>query len=558
MVLSNVDIDTWLKPGLPYSLNLKFHNVSVSTSTNSTIFLHLPYTHKSPSIFISPNFTTLSSTHTIRLSNHHSNTHTSIPSSTSASTNPSTSSQTPPLPPPPPPFRPRPSNLRPNPKQPERYTPSSFHTSSSDSEPTSFSIANRNPCWQAAMAAEYSALMRNGTWSFVLQVPGTNIVDCKWVYKIKKDQHGAVKRYKACLIAKGFHQQPGIDYNDTFSPVVKSTTIRVVLSLAITRGWSLRQLDVQNAFLHGDLTEIVYVSQPPGFVDPQKPDHVCLLHKSLYGLKQAPRAWFNRLSMALIALGFKGSKTDPSLFIYSAHRTLLYMLVYVDDIILTSNDPRAIDRVVHSLSTTFTIQDMGHLSYFLGIEIIPKVSSPLHTTANLAIGDSPLFDNPVKYRQIVGALQYVTLSRPDLAFAVNKVCQFMHSPTQNHRLTRMLICKRSQTQTGLGVRMTVDPLGNSFSILAIISFLGLLSNKRLYLGRLQNLSATYMSANPVFHARTKHVEVDFHFVREKVAQKKLNVQFISTTDQIADIFSKPLPSQRFLLLRSKLQVAPQP
>ncbi|KAD0157053.1 hypothetical protein E3N88_44702 [Mikania micrantha] len=575
-----------------------------------------------------------------------STTHTSIPSSTSASTNPSTSSQTPPPPPPPPP-RPRPSNLRPNPKQPERYTPSSFHTSSSsDSEPTSFTIANRNPRWQAAMAAEYSALMRNGTWSLVPRVPGTNIVDCKWVYKIKKDQHGTVTRYKARLVAKGFHQQPGIDYNDTFSPVVKSTTIRVVLSLAITRGWSLRQLDVQNAFLHGDLTETVYLSQPPGFVDPQKPDHVCLLHKSLYGLKQAPRAWFNRLSMALIALGFKGSKTDPSLFIYSAHRTLLYMLVYVDDIILTGNDPRAIDRVVHSLSTTFAIQDMGHLSYFLGIEIIPKgkdlvlsqkkyilgllrkaglseakpVSSPLHTTANLAIGDSPLFDNPVKYRQIVGALQYVTLSRPDLAFAVNKVCQFMHSPTQNHwsavkRILRYLQgtsdfglwlhhnsgshlqaytdaylqafsdadwagCPDDRRSTGgfaiyLGNNLiswaarkqkTVSRSSTESEYKALADTVAELTWLETLLRELcvpmntaptlwcDNLGATYMSANPVFHARTKHVEVDFHFVREKVAQKKLNVQFISTTDQIADIFTKPLPSQRFILLRSKLQV----
>lgn len=185
---------------------------------------------------------------------------------------------------------------------------------------------------------------------------------------------------------------------------------------------------------------------------------MCLLHNSLYGLKQALRAWFQRLSSALISLGFRGSKTDPSLFIYSDHGTIMYMLVYVDDIILTRNNNRAIDHIVYSLSKSFAVQDMGPLSYFLGIEVVHKASdiilsqrkyinellarenlshsksvpSPCTTSANLSLGDNALFDDPVKYRQMVGALQYVTLSRPDITFAVNKVCQFMHSPTTNH------------------------------------------------------------------------------------------------------------------------------
>lgn len=215
-----------------------------------------------------------------------------------------------------------------------------------------------------------------------------------------------------------------------FSPVVKSTTIRVVLSLAVTQKWPLRQLDVQNAFLHGHLTETVYLQKPPGFVDPAKPDHVCLLHKSLYGLKQAHRAWFHRLSTVLHSLGFHGSKTDPSLFIYSHGGTLLYMLVYVDDIILTGNNSQAIDKVVKCLNQSFAVKDMGSLSYFLGLEVTKKgtdivlsqrkyileilqrvglsdakpVSTPMATNANLAQDDSDVFDNPVKYRQVVGAL----------------------------------------------------------------------------------------------------------------------------------------------------------
>ena len=176
------------------------------------------------------------------------------------------------------------------------------------------------------MAEEYSALLRNNTWSLVPRVSNMNVVECKWVYKLKRDHTGAIVRYKAHLVAKGFYQQQGLDYHETFSQVVKSTTIRVVLSLAVTHNWPLRQLDVQNAFLHGNLTETVYLQQPPGFVDPTKPNHVCVLLKSLYGLKQAPRAWFQRLSTALHALGFQGSKTDPSLFIYSSKGVLLYML----------------------------------------------------------------------------------------------------------------------------------------------------------------------------------------------------------------------------------------
>ncbi|KAK9077447.1 hypothetical protein SSX86_005784 [Deinandra increscens subsp. villosa] len=488
--------------------------------------------------------------------------------------------------------RPRPPNLRQNPKKHIPYNASSFHTSTTEpvTEPSSFTIANNDPKWRQAMEEEYSALIKNGTWSLVPRVQGANVVDCKWLYKLKRDATGAISRYKARLVAKGYRQQPGIDYQETFSPVVKATTIRLVLSIAVTHKWNLRQLDIQNAFLHGDLKETVYLQQPPGFVDPQKPDHVCLLR----------------------------------------------------------NNPQAIDQVVQKLSLHFPVQDMGRLAYFLGIEVVHQgsdiilsqqkyineilqragladakpVSTPITPSANLSQEDSPSFDNPIKYRQVVGALQYVTLSRPDITYAVNKVCQFMHSPTENHWSTVKRILRYLRGTTDLGLRIQhnsasvlhayADSANTNVSAFSDADWAGDPDDRRstggyaIYLGSnlvswsarkqktvsrssteaeykaladtvaeitwlrsllrelrvkvsaapvlwCDNLGATYLTVNPIFHARTKHVEVDYHFVREQVARGNLRVHFISTDDQIADVFTKPLTSQRFASLRSKLK-----
>jgi len=147
--------------------------------------------------------------------------------------------------------------------------------------------ALEDPKWKAAMQLEYDALQKNGTWHLVPSIQGKNLIDCKWVYKIKKHADGSIDHYKSRLVAKGFKKKYGIDYEDTFSPVVKIANVRLVLSVAV---WCLRQLDVQNVFLHGVLEEEVYMCQPPGFNDVNAPHHVCRLDKAIYGLKQAPRA----------------------------------------------------------------------------------------------------------------------------------------------------------------------------------------------------------------------------------------------------------------------------
>ena len=199
-----------------------------------------------------------------------------------------------------------------------------------------------------------------------------NIVECKWIFRTKHHFDGSVDRHKARLVTKGFHQRPGIDYHDTFSPMVKPATIRLVLSLAVSRGWSLRQLDVNNAFLQGHISEDVYMSQPPGFVDLDNLTHVCKLRKAIYGLKQAPRAWCHELRKFLIASGFHNSHADTSLFVLNTGGNLLYLLVYVDDIILTGNDDTMVHKFMQLLAHQFSLKGLGHLSYFLGVEVIPN------------------------------------------------------------------------------------------------------------------------------------------------------------------------------------------
>jgi Reverse transcriptase (RNA-dependent DNA polymerase) len=185
-----------------------------------------------------------------------------------------------------------------------------------DLDPTSFTQASKEPHWRCAMTKKLDALAQNKTWSLVPASQASNVVGCKWVFKTKRNSNGSIERYKARLVAKGYTQEEGVDYTDTFSPVVKPTTIRLVLTLAVTSNWPIKQLDVNNAFLHGTLNEEIFMSQPPGFVDSQNPTHVCRLHKAIYGLRQSPRAWYQKLSDTLVHLGFHSSSSDPSLFLY--------------------------------------------------------------------------------------------------------------------------------------------------------------------------------------------------------------------------------------------------
>ena len=233
------------------------------------------------------------------------------------------------------------------------------------------------------MQLELDALRQNGTWTLVPPPPRVNVIDCKWVFKIKHKPDGSIDRYKARMVAKGFKQRYGLDYDDTFSPAVKPVTVRLVLSIAVFHGWCLRQLDVQNAFLHGILQEEVYMRQPPGFVDPSGPHHLCKLCKALYGLKQAPRAWYSRLSSRLQQLGFIASKADTSLFVYNRSGVTIFMLVYVNDIIVASSSPPATTKLLADLQASFALKDLGPLHYFLGIQVTSSPGALLCLNRNI-------------------------------------------------------------------------------------------------------------------------------------------------------------------------------
>jgi len=278
------------------------------------------------------------------------------------------------------------------------------------------------------------------------------------VFKIKRKANGTIERYKARLVAKDFHQQSGIDFAETYSPVVKHITIRTVLALAVSAGWAIHQVDVSNAFLHGLLQETVYMAQPPGFQHPFYPTAVCKLHKALYGLKQAPRAWFSHLNAKLLELKFQSSKADSSLFTYKAKGIIIFVLIYIDDIIITSSNTTTISQLISALHSSFALKDLGPLHYFLGVEAtwyedglhlsqqcyihdiltktnmlpVKPVSTPMSASTTLSQFDGSTITDTTLYRSTVGSLQYLSLTRPDIAFAVNKVSQFMQDPRDSH------------------------------------------------------------------------------------------------------------------------------
>ena len=315
----------------------------------------------------------------------------------------------------------------------------------------------KHPKWRNAMRAEIDALEANHTWTLTASPPNKKPIGCKWVYKIKYNPDGSVERYKARLVAKGYNQQEGLDYTDTFAPVAKLVTVRVLLALAATHNWHLHQLDVNNAFFHGNLDEDVYMHLPPGFRRKGE-TQVCKLNKSLYGLKQASRQWFAKFSSALLDAGYIQSKANYSLFVRSQGHDFTIALVYVDDIIVIENNLEQIKELKKFLGERFKLKDLGNLKYFLGIEVACSKNGisisqwkysleilndtgflgskpskfPMEQNLSLNESDGDLIPDPSSYRRLIGRVIYLTITRPDLTYAVHVLSQFMDKPRMPH------------------------------------------------------------------------------------------------------------------------------
>ncbi|WVZ82658.1 hypothetical protein U9M48_029900 [Paspalum notatum var. saurae] len=324
------------------------------------------------------------------------------------------------------------------------------------SEPLSYRDAILHPEWQLAMAEEIAALERTGTWDLVPTPSHVRPITCKWVYKVKTRSDGSLERYKAHLVARGFQQEHGRNYDETFAPVAHMITVRALLAVASIREWSISQLDVKNAFLNGELREEVYMQPPPGYSVSE--GMVCRLRRSLYGLKQAPWAWFQRFASVVTAAGFSASPHDPALFVHTSSRGRTLLLLYVDDMIITGDDPQFIAFVKARLSEQFLMSDLGPLRYFLGIEVssapegfylsqekyiqglLDRASltdhkteeTPMELNLRLSATDGEPLDDPTRYRHIVGSLVYLGVTRPDISYSVHILSQFVSAPTQLH------------------------------------------------------------------------------------------------------------------------------
>ncbi|RVW82418.1 Retrovirus-related Pol polyprotein from transposon TNT 1-94 [Vitis vinifera] len=473
--------------------------------------------------------------------------------------------------------------------------------------PRNIQEAFKYPKWKAAIDEEVRALEKNSTWEITDLPRGKKPVGCKWIFTIKYKADGNVDRYKARLVAKGFTQSYGIDYQETFAPIAKLNTVRVLLSLAANLDWSLHQLDVKNAFLNGDLEEEVYMDIPAGLETTSNFNKVCRLRKSLYGLKQSPRAWFERFTKVVKGYGFVQCQSDITLFVkHFPEGKLAIIIVYVDDIILTGDHEEKID-LKKLLTKEFEIKDLGNLKYFLGMEIARSkkgiavsqrkyvldllnetgmlgckpAETPMDTTIKLEESDGSAPVDKGRYQRLVGKLIYLSHTKPDIGFSVSVVSQFMNNPTEKHMTVVIRILRYLKMTSGKGLffqRTTKKEieifLDADWAVVAHSSveaeFRAMAQGicERIWLNRLleelrvplkhpmvlycDNQATISIAKNPVHHDRTKHVEIDRHFIKEKIEEGVFKVSYTPTNCQTANILTKALARVNFEDLTEKL------
>ncbi|GJT76414.1 reverse transcriptase domain-containing protein [Tanacetum coccineum] len=486
------------------------------------------------------------------------------------------------------------------------------------------------------MNKELDALESNNTWELTLLPPNKQAIGSKWVYKIKYKSDGSVERYKGRLVAKGFNQKEGVDYTKNFAPVAKMVTVRTILTMATISNWHIHQLDINNAFLHRDLDEEVYMTLPSGYNKKVFPNTVCKLKKSLYGLKHANRQWFTKLTTFLLSLGFKQNKADTCLLTYFTKDISLVLLIYVDDILITGNSLTFINNIKQQLHNTFSIKDLGPLHYYLGIEFIRSekglvmtqrkyafdlikhaglthtkhAKTPLDPNIKLTYDSATPLTNSSHYRTLVGKLIYLTITRPDITFAAQLLSQFSHSPHTTHLKALQRVLRYIKLSLGQGLFFSrTNPLTlqaycdsdwatcpasrrsvTGFGVFLGDSLISWQSKKQAVVSRssteaeyraladcsceitwlnsllkdlhipittpvkvfCDNSSAIALASNPVQHARTKHIEIDCQFVRDKIKAGQILPIYVPTTSQTADLLTKALHTPLYNKCLSKL------
>ncbi|KAL4378176.1 hypothetical protein GQ457_02G021320 [Hibiscus cannabinus] len=410
-------------------------------------------------------------------------------------------------------------------------------------EPETFDKASQKEKWIEAVKDEIVALDHNQNWELVPKPRDVKPISCKWIYKINHPTDGSIERYKARLVARGFSQQYGLDYDETFSPVAKLTTVRVLLALAGSKDWNLWQMDV------------------------------------LYRLKQAPRAWYGKIAEFLTYSGYFVAHSDSSLFVKAIEGKLAIVLVYVDDLIITGDSEDETLQTRDNLSVRFQMKELGKLRHFLGLEIdhtekgffsplekysndllkrfgmlnCKPISTPMEPNVNIYAYEGKELEDATMNRQLVGSLIYLTLTMPDISFAVGVVNEH---DTRRSTTGYVLIlgsgaiswCRKRQPTLSLS---TTEAEYRAAAMAAQEStwLLQLLEDLRQQVEfsvtiYCDNLSVICLAENPVFHARTKHVEVHYHCVREKVLQEEIKLEHMKTKDQVADMFTKGLSGNK--------------
>eukprot|EP00253_Pinus_taeda_P032559 PITA_32559 len=419
------------------------------------------------------------------------------------------------------------------------------------------------------MQEEYSSIMMNDVWEVVPRPEGKSMVTSRWLYKVKHAADGNIEKFKSRFVARGFSQVEGVDYEETFAPVARYTLIRSIISIAAEMGWKIHQMDVKTAFLNGFIQEEVYIEQPQGFEVHGKESHVCRLKKALYGLKQAPRAWYSRIDTYLQGMGFTKSEADPNLYFIVIGEEPLILVLYVDDLVITGAE-RLIEHCKRDLATEFEMKDIGLMHYFLGLEVWQEeghfflgqgkyivdilsrfhmedcrpMSTPMITNwKKLHASDSELVD-PTLYRQLIGSLMYLVNTRPDICFAVNTMSQFMCEPRKVHWVAANTFCgcasDRKSTSVccfGLGSAIVswfsrkqqsvalssaeaeymAASLASCEAIWLCKMFFGLFGQPlRPSVIYCDNQSSIKLAENPVFHDRSKHIGIKYHFIKDYV------------------------------------------